>query len=315
MACNDSSPETTTQKEDVFYAMAYVLVSLLTFTANLFTILTFALNRSLRKRAVYCVIHLAVADMLAGLGLAVSGLLVLGIHGVSGVVNRRIFTCLNQLILIQSIIHVVFINMTICSIALVAVERMIAILWPVYHRRTSIYLIPSFITITWVVIIANSIYCALCFTVIHNGFIFYAYFAIIAICGILIIIALCYISILIKVNTQTIATVNKSSRRDSGLALTLFIVTVASLGAWLPLGLLYVLRVFTSVHVSPIVHLNLLALGESNSLLNPIIYVYRMKDFRRALYALCRCSLYRQTRAIVPVSIPVANSSNRASGL
>lgn len=300
MFCNSSSSPGT-YIEDIVFVTGYIIVALLVFVTNLLTVLTFILNRSLRKRAVYCVINLAVGDMLVGLGSTITACVVLWMYGLNGVVDRDIFTCVNPWTNVLAVVYFIFIAITVASLTLVAVERMIAILFPVRHRNSSVWLIPVLLTITWASVAFCGVFSMLCLTStgFQNAEKCFTYFSTVGICGVLVTITISYVSILVKVNTNNATADTRMSTRDKGLALTLFIVTVASLIAWVPLGLLYFLRLFTDLNVPSIAHLISVFIGLFNSLINPLIYAYRLKDFSRAFRQLvCRCSRDRPTRVM-----------------
>jgi hypothetical protein len=75
--------------------------------------------------------------------------------------------------------------------------------------------------------------------------------------------------------------------------MTLFIVTVLSLITWLPYIITIILTTLNSSYVlSYNIGFQLIDLIHlTNSLINPIIYVFRMRDFRKALAQLIfKCS-------------------------
>ena len=88
-----------------------------------------------------------------------------------------------------------------------------------------------------------------------------------------------------------------ASRRERKLTKTLFIVTVASLLLTLPIT---ILRIYELV-VPPAtlimiwgrayfrLNYSLLLLFFGNTLVNPVLYAFRMPEFRRALFAFFNC--------------------------
>lgn len=119
----------------------------------------------------------------------------------------------------------------------------------------------------------------------------------------LIIIIISYTSIFIKVkrHDQVVhqhqhlqVEVQRIQRRERELAKTLFIVTVISLLTWLPYIIMYILpqRIYHDIPFN--VRFLLAWIQPVNSLVNPILYVLRLKDFRKAFFKLLtKCSSVR----------------------
>ena len=110
----------------------------------------------------------------------------------------------------------------------------------------------------------------------------------------LLIIAVSYVSIVIKVRCGAQPHHHGAASRERKLTMTLFIVTVVSLLTWLPFVIIsflyFTTDIFSSVSEIAFDQLNLVLIIFycANSLVNPILYAARMPDFRRALVALFR---------------------------
>ena len=108
------------------------------------------------------------------------------------------------------------------------------------------------------------------------------------------IIAVSYVSIVIKVRCGAQPHHHGAASRERKLTMTLFIVTVVSLLTWLPFVIIsflyFTTDIFSSVSRIAFDRLNLVLIIFycANSLVNPILYAARMPDFRRALVALFR---------------------------
>jgi hypothetical protein len=93
--------------------------------------------------------------------------------------------------------------------------------------------------------------------------------------------------------------------RTRSLAKMLLVVTVLSLMTWLPYLIVRILLplkvVFQDlVHQHPVIFTVVYIFQCSNSLINPVIYVFRMKDFRKGFfYLMFKCS--RDQQEINPI--------------
>ena len=103
-------------------------------------------------------------------------------------------------------------------------------------------------------------------------------------------------SIAVKINCVARPKHHGAASREKKLTKALFIMTVVSLILWLPINVFHYLSQLgdssvTSLSLSTFFHLNnaLLFLYFANSLVNPILYAFRMPEFKRALVSLLRC--------------------------
>ena len=121
-------------------------------------------------------------------------------------------------------------------------------------------------------------------------------------CLILLTICISYVSIWIKIKFGRHPQHHVTTAQDRKLTVSLFIVTVVSLVTWLPSQALYVTVVwFRSLPYIAFIRLyySFMLLLFANSLVNPIIYSFRMPQFRQAaLRLVCRRSAERQVPAI-----------------
>ena len=83
--------------------------------------------------------------------------------------------------------------------------------------------------------------------------------------------------------------------RETRLAKTLFIITAASLLTWLPFQILLVLLNFSEIRNQPHFNTTLFVIKLmqfSNSLVNVIIYPFRISEFKKGLLQMLRCCAY-----------------------
>ena len=120
----------------------------------------------------------------------------------------------------------------------------------------------------------------------------------------LLIICVCYTSIVIKVRCGAQPQHHGAANRERKLTMTLLIVTVASLLLYLPSVVFFFAffisksEIFQSVFSQ---HLNrtLMFLFHANSIVNPILYAIRMPEYRSAFLAVFRRRAQRQRQVVV----------------
>ena len=267
-------------------------------TLNLCTIIVFITNRNLRKRSTYLVINLAVIDMLAG-GSAVYHLFywvgadcnVWKWHSIEGwgYYLLKVFIPL-------------FATGSLTNITVISLERLHATYWPFRHRVVRKRIYGLIVTFVWVIsgLIVSTL---LCFEkLVSFEYVFYLWNVFHGVC--LLVISVCYSSILIKVRCGAQPQHHGAASRERKLTMTLLIVTVVSLLLYLPyviLGFLILSSNFDlwlSFPFSVRFHLDyaLLVLFYANSLVNPILYAIRMPEYRSAVLALFRKRPQQQTQ-------------------
>ncbi|XP_031571786.1 adenosine receptor A1-like, partial [Actinia tenebrosa] len=290
----------------VIFTQAFI-VSL----ANLLTIITFTINIHLRKRSVYCIINLAVADMLVGLGSLAVNSAIARIYGFKVLVHENAVQSQSLPVKIQFHVYTMTCNATMLSIALVALERMSAILWPLRHRQYSPWVYALSIALTWLASILIAITGIFSFNNSSKE-----YLGGVWMISIFFVICASYIAIYFKTRSnkqqnQLHIGLQRISRRDYRLMKTSFLVTVTSFATWIPLAILFIINDANRVSMSPYIVQCFVLLFVGSSFINPIIYVFRMKDFRAALLCLIiYCSRNRPANRIRPVG--PARTTNRS---
>jgi hypothetical protein len=298
----DRSFSDGTATGDIIWLTVYFTQAFAVFITNLLTIITFTINRHLRKRSVYCLINLAVADMLVGLVVFGTNVLMWKMYGIE-FFDKNYFR--RKTTLWIDVAHIVLASATMLSLALVAVERMCAIQWPIYTSSQCETLCVQTCHLNYLDHHSSG-WIAISHCNKHNhackrnkdtqlSWSRPAIFLVVA------VICVSYIMIFIKVKSQQQHVAGQRlPRRERGLVMTLFIVTVASIVAWIPLAMVHFLQFSSIVAYFPNqLYLACFSLALSNSLINPIIYVFRMKDFRKAfLKLILTCSRHRPTLVV-----------------
>ena len=190
------------------------------------------------------------------------------------------------------------------SLAIISMERVYAVLWPLRHRtlNTNVYL--GGIAFVW----AGGIFAAVLFNLVV--------LRIVDSVPATIAINIPFLFALFTVGASYIIIRNrlrrtlpifesqnrKNMERNIKLSKTLFIVISASLICWLPAALLYtVVRLCPSCILdSPkrLIMLIVLVLHLANSVVNPVLYSYRMPMFKEALRKLFSIQGHRENEQL-----------------
>ncbi|XP_078377878.1 adenosine receptor A3-like [Oculina patagonica] len=243
---------------------------------NAFTIYVFWTNRRRLKRTSFLLINLAVADLLVGLTEPVASP-----HDNIGATLATMFSCLS-----------------LFCLALISMERAYAVIMPLRHRVTSNKCYVCSLVVVWAAGMVVGV------TFLLNIFNVWSYFTsqIIVFSMIivsLIIICASYLSFRKKLHCRVPA-IHQNGRHDEArnmrLSKTLFIVIVASFVCWLPGSVLHFIA-FVGGYFIPMAVLYSGALCNiTSSIVNPVIYSFRMPIFKEPLGKLIPKRISRNNR-------------------
>ena len=264
---------------------------------NAFTLIIFARNRHLRKRTTYLIINLTVADLLVG---AVTGPLELTYEDIE---QNLGFTWQTFSILT---LYNIFITSSLFNLSLISFERLHASLYPLRHCcliGEGVYF--KTILSSWLV--------AVLFASVDS--VFYQYIPVannylwtLLVVLTLLVLIIAYAIIVIKIKGGPPLQTNvRSVASERKLSITLFIVTVVSMltilpwaiGAVIPYSMVSELSETTQMDIDYVV----LVLYYANSLVNPLIYAIRMRQFRKAVYKQLTCKKASGVRRVRPTEI------------
>ncbi|XP_015767613.1 PREDICTED: trace amine-associated receptor 1-like [Acropora digitifera] len=280
---------TFSPNECIGWFVVLAIVGVATTTINALTVIVYLLEQRLRKRTMYLVISLAVADMcVGGISLTID-------------VSMSGFSCglwkidpppkgIWPTILI--VVIFVFNMASVINLAAISLERTHATFRPFQHRVLSKWIFGAAVAAVWItaVLSASYIYLDLFFTLSGPGE-FYSYLSILSFC--FFVMAVSYVSIVGKMFCGTQLQHHSTVSRERKLTKTLFTVTVASLMLMLPYIICFFLifskRPFFS-YSSQTLHFRffLVSLVYVNSMVNPILYTLRIPEFKRALVSILR---------------------------
>ena len=259
----------------------YSVQAIIIIAGNTFTIFVFWTQRSRLKRTYLLLINLAVADLLVG----ITELIVIGTfksHDLGKgilLLNRSNFSAAFTLF---------FSSTSVYFLALVSLERAFAVLRPIRHRITNRRVYIYSIVIVWAI--------ALVFFVLFMLSLYYpevngVYVFVTGRTSLLIsILIICssYLSIRTRLRAPSPAVIDnhkhRSREHNLRLSKTLYIAIASSLVFWMPAYLVFSTKGFCpGCFSAPVVIWLVEALYLANSMVNPLVYSFRMQIFKDVL--------------------------------
>lgn len=252
-------------------------VAILAVLGNSFVIAAFMRFKNLRTRTNYFVVGLAAADILVGLlsiPFWITTMVSIWLQGVSWMKSSllyRAFIALDVFSGIASILHLL----------LISLERLYAIGCPVRHRVSSTrsYILAA--SLSWcLTLIVTVLFAA------QKHFTHFPRFLVLLFCFLVPLIMICftYIALWLLVKFQKHDSNFWNRNKEIKLSLTIFFVILLFIAAWTPFMVINIVMFFcghcvipnTVAYVSKLLHY-------SNSAVNPLVYGYRLPEFKRAL--------------------------------
>ena len=274
---------------NTFWDICFGVLVTLIIAGNVFTIWIFFKHRR-QKRTYSLLISLAVANLLVGI-FAVP-------FYIKAVVSQG-YTWY-----VISIGADVFTGTTsIHTLAVISLERMFAVGWPLRHRTVNYRVYVCAISIPWIIAaIFTTLVVLRIFNIIGRKHFFY--------CLVLIpgipLITICVANFVIWKKQKSPFRNQNHIKREVKLAKTLALITGTSLFTWLPFQILIIfleLRVLKSFHLFQLTLFVIKILQFSNSFVNVIIYPLRIPEFKPTLFQilnLCVIPFGRFSNALSP---------------
>ena len=253
---------------------------MIVFLGNLFTIFVFWKQRSRLKRTAFLLIYLALADLLLGFSqpIVIKTL----------PLQREVNTTSPGKSIVAAAFQGTFSFASLFCLVAISLERAFALIWPLRHRVTSTKVYIYSIVLVWIsgISVGVSLLLAACgildFELWNTALCIVTFLA-------LLIICLSYLAIRTRLNCRA-PPIDEVLNRQSGLqqntnklSCTLFIVVAASLVFWLPSTIICVLYFLRSFPIPIPVGYSGTLFYLANSVVNPIIYSFRMPIFRETL--------------------------------
>ena len=270
-------------------------------TMNALTIIIFLKERILRKRSMYLVISLAVADMFVAYNLIVKSLLLGNDCNFWKINLFRSF----EMIKVSSLMYF-FPAASVANLAAISLERMHATFRSFKHRLIKKKIFGAAVAGVWFTSALCTAIISPYITVLFQRVVLY--FSLLLCC--LFIMVVSYTSIATKFNCGTHPQHHGAIRRERKLTKTLFIVTIVSLILVMPFPIFSFLSFVTSGEMVETIshetweHLfySLECLFYGNSRINPLLYAFKMPEFKRALFLLLRCGSRSEPVKVFPLN-------------
>ena len=248
-------------------------------------------ERSLRKRSMFLVINLAVADM------SVGGSVIIECWILGSSCDIRMTNILSSYFLVIITVQVSLPLASMTNLAAISLERMHATFRPFKHRLAKKKVFGVAVAAVWITTALPTVMYVLAFflkftskfklvrvimTIFPSFFLLY-----------LLIIIVSYSSVAIKIACGNQLHHHGATSRERKLTKTLLITTVVSVLLTLPFLVFCFLSYFEtyrSTSYRTLVRLRyfLSFLYYTNSIANPVIYAFRIPEFKGALYSILR---------------------------
>ena len=193
------------------------------------------------------------------------------------------------------------------NLAAISLERMHATFRPLAHRLVKKKIFGATVVAVWIIAGLSStisVFNVYLDSVLeHSHFFYISYLLTYSLC--LFVILVSYTSIAIRIIYGTQPHHHGATNRDRKLTKTLFIATVASVLLTLPYVIFWILSSLS--HTIPsystrfLLHSFSILLFSANSLVNPVLYTFRIPEFRGTLFSLLRCRRQREPVQVFPL--------------
>ncbi|XP_078377879.1 adenosine receptor A2a-like [Oculina patagonica] len=275
----------------IVFCVINALQSLIILVGNTFTVYVFWSRRHSLKRTGLLLINLAVIDLLVGAATFIE--ITQQISQKDGIEAIHYDNPI-------SIFQVLCSCSSVFCLVAISLERVYAILWPLRHRAASTKAYMLSIIFVWLAGLAI----ALVYTFQMLQLLPTTYSTVIqdvALVSSLVIVVTAYMTIhtRMKLTVPSLEAHNRpSTEQNVKLSRTLFIVIALSLSLWLPTIVLYTIDdLCTYCNVPEVLLLISRVLHLSNSIVNPIVYSYRMPMFKEAMKrCLNKCSFIKRPK-------------------
>ena len=258
---------------NILWELCFGLLAAVIVVGNSLTIWIF-LKQKFRKRAHFLLISLAVADLLVGL-------LSVPLYIVAQLNTSTLWRFYSRLY------ADIFTGLTsVFTLAVISLERMYAVGWPLRHRTLRVRAYKFAIVTPWILAAI-----VMSMRVLYDNYLigFKGFQVVVSVSLVAPTLVICsaYCVIWWKRKTR-MDNQNQQIQRETKLAKTLFLITGASFLTWLPFQIINMWPLlFFKIHSSGIFYIIKL-LHFSNSLVNVIIYPFRITEFKGALLKMLR---------------------------
>ena len=261
--------------EAIAWSVAYAVEAVIITVINTVTLYIFIKTTSLRTRKHVMIINLAVADLL---------------FGAAGM-PAYVFYFLKPSSIsfsVQQTLNSIFKKASLFTLAVIAVERMHAIIWPIRHKVMSNRLYKIAIVLIWVLAAVTATVMTICASeLLANVTMLLNIIFPVEITAITFIIVACYVSIWISVRRRERRKLGTAATQDKALAVTLLLVAGVFLVGWaIPMYYFYISRMCKKCYQpTRLIYRCLRLIFGVQAMVNPVIYCFRLPAFQASLKA------------------------------
>lgn len=258
----------------IAWTASYAVVGTIVIVVNTLTLYTCVKTSSLRTRKHVMVINLAVADLLYGVTAVPSTMLLL------------LNPTLTSFYVCQALSRFLK-TASLFTLGVIAVERMHAIIWPIRHQVMNNSVYKTALLVIWILSAVVTAALQIQWSGLWEMSKFISLLLPVVIAGVSFTIVTCYVSIWISVRRRKRRKLAASAKQDKALAVTLLVVGGAFLVTWgIPILYLSITRVCKSCYqLSGTAIRGVMLLYAVQSLVNPVIYCFRLPSFKDSLKA------------------------------
>ena len=276
------------------FSVVFFLEGVSILLGNIFTILVFWKHRAELKRTSYLLVNLAVADLLMAISIFL-GFEVLNVaEGHNDLIKRWQFTFF-------MIWDTLCGTTSLLNLLVISLERLYAVRWPFRHRTLSTRTYIYSLVFVWVTSVLVPPFNFISFAFVEHSRVIHT-IVILIFLVVLILICVGYFLIFLQ-TTQNIPDGFHQRRiqQNKKLSKTLCIVTFFSLVCWSPF-IVMALAIENSLNLF---HSNLVLLFKvmqyGNSLVNPIVYSFRMPLFKSEIKD-CLIKIFGARKTVISVN-------------
>ena len=271
------------QAEGVTWCFIFGAEALAVVVINIFTLLVFLSNKHLRKRSMVLLINLTFVDLLIGAFCMPDHLFTYGRR--FGLWATKAAPALEMSF---SALYLLTLSLSLTNLATIALERLFATVYPFSHQTTKDWVYGAVTGLVWCV--SGLVTCILMilfyqFSGAHGYWVARLTFIIAMLFGIFT----SYLVIFRRARCGEHGQNHRRTAREKRLTKMLFMLTAVSLVTWLPLVIFATLATADALSKFSgkwTVRFNIICamLYYFNSMVNPIVYTFRLPRFKRALF-------------------------------
>ena len=256
------------------WTAAYAVVGTIAIVVNTLTLYTCLKTSSFRTRKHVMVINLAVADLFSGVTAVPAAMLFLLNPTTT---SFYVYKALNTFLKAASLF----------TLGVIPIERMHAIIWPLRHQVMNSSVYKGGILLIWILSALATAPVTFQWSGLWDIGTFAPLFLPVVIGGIIFTAVTCYGCIWITVRRRKQRRLAASAKQEKTLAVTLLLVGGAFLITWgIPIFYVSIARVYKNCFQLLITAIRgVMLLFVTQSLVNPVIYCFRLPSFKDSLKA------------------------------